>query len=123
MVSPKRKVDHIPHLYVANNVKTSTFNGQVDKNNLANNKSNLIHDFSGKFSCSHTPVSMVPERDTGPSKISSIPVNTVGSLRIPGCQGAGKFKGESGGVDEHRSASGRQHHHVSVQELRLQVTF
>lgn len=118
MVSPKRKIDHIPHLYVANNVKTSTFNGQVDKNNLANSKSNLIHEFSGKFGCSHTPISMVPERDTGPSKISSVPVNTVGSLRLPS---AGKFKAESGGIDEHRSASGRQHHHVSVQELRLQV--
>ncbi|KAJ8984959.1 hypothetical protein NQ317_007829 [Molorchus minor] len=31
MVSPKRKVEHFQHLYVANNVKTSTFNEQLEK--------------------------------------------------------------------------------------------
>lgn len=117
MVSPKRKVEHFPHLYAANNVKTSTFNEQTDnksnKNNLMNN-----HDYN-KY-CPHTAINMVPERDTGP--LTSGAVSTVGSLRLPACQNlsTSKYNGDIKS-DEHRKISNRPHHHVSVQELRLQV--
>lgn len=103
------------------------FNEQVDKNNLTNSKINNHEISAAKYGCSHTPVSMVPERDTGPGKISTAPVNTMGSLRFPSCHNSGqnssKFKNEMNGNDEHRVLAGRQHHHVSVQELRMQVMF
>lgn len=126
MVSPKRKVEHFPHLYVANNVKTSTFSEQIDKNNLSSNKNNLInnHEYNSKYSCSHTPINMVPERDTGPNKVSPNSVSAVGSLKLPSSsQGVSKYNGEVSGTDEHRMVTSRPHHHVSVQELRLQVRF
>lgn len=127
MVSPKRKNEHFPHLYVANNVKTSTFNEQADKSNLSNSKNNLVNsEIMSKYTCNHASVTMVPERDTGPSsKGNTAHINTVGSLHLPACNGSGqnpsKFKGEMNGNDENRMLSNRPHHHVSVQELRLQV--
>lgn len=117
MVSPKRKVEHFPHLYVANNVKTSTFNEQTDKSN----KNILMNNHEYNKYCPHTPINMVPERDTGP--LTSGTVSTVGSLRLPACQNlstSSKYNGDMKN-DEHRIISGRPHHHVSVQELRLQV--
>lgn len=122
MVSPKRKIEHFPQLYVANNVKTATFNEQSDKNNLSNNKSNLVNnEFVSKYTCNHGSVNMVPERDTGPGKVNGGQVNTVGSLHLPACQNNSRFKGEVSGGEETRMLSNRPHHHVSVQELRLQV--
>lgn len=118
MVSPKRKIEHFPHLYVANNVKTATFSEQADKSNLSNCKNNLVNnEFVSKYTCNHASVNMVPERDTGPGK-----VNTVGSLHLPACQNNSRFKGEVSGGEETRMLSNRPHHHVSVQELRLQVS-
>lgn len=110
MVSPKRKVEHFPQLYVANNVKTATFNEQTDKSN----KNNLMNNEYNKY-CPHTLISMVPERDTGP-------LTSVGSLRLPACQNLSNSSKYNGDVknEEHRVISGRPHHHVSVQELRLQ---
>lgn len=64
---------------------------------------------------------MVPERDTGPNKVNSGSVNAVGNLRIPQNQSGSKYSGEYAGNDDHRMVSSRQHHHVSVQELRMQV--
>ncbi|XP_022902026.1 ankyrin repeat and BTB/POZ domain-containing protein 2 isoform X2 [Onthophagus taurus] len=87
MVSPKRKLDHFPHLYVANNVKTSSFSEQTDKNTTTKC---LIDSHYGNSSGN-----MVPERDTGP-KVEPIINNN------------------------HRLVVARPHHHVSVQELRLQ---
>ncbi|XP_063912415.1 ankyrin repeat and BTB/POZ domain-containing protein 2 isoform X1 [Zophobas morio] len=105
MVSPKRKVEHFQHLYIANNVKTSTFSEQTEKTNIISNKNNLNNcQEYNKNNCSHTSsaVNMVPERDTEPNKTP--PGNTVGSLKLspPG------------------SSASRQHHHVTIQELRLQ---
>lgn len=123
MVSPKRKGEHFPHLYnVTNTTKTSSFNDQNEKNNksLMNN-----HEYSSKYSCGHSSVNMVPERDTGPNK-SAPPVNAVGSLRLPSCHGSqsgSKISGNVEGGDEHRLIAGRPHHHVSVQELRMQVSY
>ena len=107
MVSPKRKVEHFQHLYIANNVKTSTFSEQTEKTNIISNKNNLNNcQEYNKNNCSHTSsaVNMVPERDTEPNKTP--PGNTVGSLKLspPG------------------SSASRQHHHVTIQELRLQVS-
>lgn len=118
MVSPKRKVEHFPHLYVANNVKTSTFNEQTDKSN----KNNLMNNHDYNKYCPHTPINMVPERDTGP--LNSNNVSTVGSLRLPACPNLSSSSKYNGDIknEEHRIISGRPHHHVSVQELRLQVT-
>lgn len=127
MVSPKRKIEHFPHLYVANNVKTSTFNEQADKNNLSNSKNNLVNnEFVSKYSCNHATVNMVPERDTGPSsKVNTTQMNSVGSLHLPNCSSSGqntqKLKGETNGNEDSRLLSNRPHHHVSVHELRLQV--
>lgn len=121
MVSPKRKVEHFQHLYVANNVKTSSFNEQSEKNNLTSTKNNLnsSHDYtSSKYNCSHSSINMVPERDTGPNKISS--VNAVGNLKISTNQNGSKFNGDLNGNDDHRMVTSRAHHHVSVQELRMQ---
>lgn len=129
MVSPKRKIEHFPHLYVANNVKTATFNEQADKNNLSNSKNNLVNnEFVSKYTCNHTSINMVPERDTGPSgKVSAGQVTTLGSLHLPACHGPTqntmRFKGEVSGCEETRMVQNRPHHHVSVQELRLQVLF
>lgn len=122
MVSPKRKVEHFQHLYVANNVKTSTFNEQIEKSNLSTTKNNLnnSHEYS-KYNCSHSSVNMVPERDTGPNKVNSGSVNAVGNLRIPQNQSGSKYSGEYASNDDHKMVSSRQHHHVSVQELRMQV--
>jgi hypothetical protein len=105
MVSPKRKVEHFQHLYIANNVKTSTFSEQTDKNNIISNKNNLnnCHEYS-KNNCSHpSTINMVPERDTDPNKTP--PGNTVGSLKL----------------SPQGTSTSRQHHHVTIQELRLQV--
>ncbi|KAF5308313.1 hypothetical protein FQR65_LT06307 [Abscondita terminalis] len=121
MVSPKSNVDHFPKLYVANNVKTSTFNEQTDKNNLGA-KSNLINnrEYASKYNCNHTPMNMVPERDTGPNKVSGS-VNTIGSLKLPNSsQGVSKYNEVLNSDDQHRMVASRQHHHVSVEELRLQ---
>ncbi|XP_068907517.1 ankyrin repeat and BTB/POZ domain-containing protein 2 isoform X3 [Tenebrio molitor] len=104
MVSPKRKVEHFQHLYIANNVKTSTFSEQTDKNNIISNKNNLnnCHEYS-KNNCSHpSTINMVPERDTDPNKTP--PGNTVGSLKL----------------SPQGTSTSRQHHHVTIQELRLQ---
>lgn len=104
MVSPKRKIEHLQHLYIANNVKTSTFNEQSDKNNIINSKNNLNHcqEYS-KSNCSHS--SMVPERDTDVNKNLKSNLVTQGSLKLttPG------------------TSASRQHHHITIQELRLQV--
>lgn len=106
MVSPKRKVEHLQHLYIANNVKTSTFNEQSDKNIIINNKNNLKHcqEYS-KSNCSHS--SMVPERDTDANKTIQSNLVTHGSLKLsaPG------------------TSTSRQHHHITIQELRLQVEY
>ncbi|CAH0561413.1 unnamed protein product [Brassicogethes aeneus] len=92
MVSPKR---NIQHLYVANNVKTSSFSiEQSDKNSKNNN-----HDINSKYNISQSSINMVPERDTGP-KINT--VNAVGNHNN----------------DDNRLI--KTHHHVSVQELRMQ---
>lgn len=86
----------------------------------------MNNDFDSKYGCCHTPINMVPERDTGPSKMNTGQVNTVGSLRLPACRSSGqsnsKFKSEINSNDEHRMLANRPHHHVSVQELRLQVS-
>ncbi|KAJ8984965.1 hypothetical protein NQ317_007835 [Molorchus minor] len=63
---------------------------------------------------------MVPERDTGPNKITPGSVNAVGNLRIPQNQSSVRYHGEYTNNDEHRLVASRQHHHVSVQELRMQ---
>lgn len=120
MVSPKRKVEHFPHLYVANNVKTSTFNEQIEKSNLSTkNNFNNSNDF--KYNCSHSSINMVPERDTGPNKISARNVNAVSNLRLLQSQGSSGYGGEFRSGEEQRMVSSRQHHHVSIQELRQQV--
>ncbi|RZC39551.1 ankyrin repeat and BTB/POZ domain-containing protein 2, partial [Asbolus verrucosus] len=106
MVSPKRKVEHFQHLYIANNVKTSTFSEQTDKSNLISNKNNLnnCHEYN-KNNCSHTAsINMVPERDTDPNKTSQGSVNAMGSLKL----------------SPQGTSTSRQHHHVTIQELRLQ---
>lgn len=55
-VSPKRKVEPLQHLYVANNVKTSTFSEQIEKSNLSNTKNlNNNTDYAG----SHSSINMV----------------------------------------------------------------
>ncbi|XP_048520074.1 ankyrin repeat and BTB/POZ domain-containing protein 2 isoform X1 [Dendroctonus ponderosae] len=115
MVSPKRKVEPFQHLFVANNVKTSTFSEQIDKSNLSTTKNNLNN--NAEYNCSHASISMVPERDTGPNKG---PGHAFGNLRIAQNQLASKFGGDFNSGDEHRMVSGRKHYHVSVQELRLQ---
>ncbi|XP_076274350.1 ankyrin repeat and BTB/POZ domain-containing protein 2 isoform X2 [Rhynchophorus ferrugineus] len=115
MVSPKRKVEHFQHLYVANNVKTSTFSEQIEKNNISSNKSNLNN--SAEYNCSHSSINMVPERDTGPNKG---PANAFGNLRIAQNQLVSKFGGDFNSSDDHRMVSSRKHYHVSVQELRMQ---
>lgn len=118
MVSPKRKVEHFPHLYVANNVKTASFNEQNEKNNLVNRTLMNNHEYN-KLSCSHPPINMVPERDTGPNNVSCS-VSTVSSLRLPSNRNSqGSSKLNTG--EEHRLVTNRPHHHVSVQELRIQV--
>ncbi|ENN80668.1 hypothetical protein YQE_02912, partial [Dendroctonus ponderosae] len=90
MVSPKRKVEPFQHLFVANNVKTSTFSEQIEKSNLSTTKNNLNN--NAEYNCSHASISML----------------------------ATKFGGDFNSGDEHRMVSGRKHYHVSVQELRLQ---
>lgn len=111
-------MDHIQHLYVANNVKTSSFSiDQSEKSNLSNTKSNLnsSHDLNSKYNCSHSSINMVPERDTGP-KMTAGQVNAVGSSRLQN-----KCNGEANGGEDTRLMKSRPHHHVSVQELRMQV--
>ncbi|KAL1509279.1 hypothetical protein ABEB36_004041 [Hypothenemus hampei] len=117
MVSPKRKIEPFPHLYVANNVKTSTFNEQIEKNNnnLTSTKNNLNN--NPEYSCSHSSLNMVPERDTEPHKV---PVNAFGNLRIAQNQLVSKFGTEFHSSDDHRTVSNRKHYHVSVHELRMQ---
>lgn len=94
MVSPKRKVEHFQHLYIANNVKTSTFNEQTDKNNIISNKNNLnnCHEYNKN--------NMVPERDTDSKTTSE---NPMGTLNL-----------------SPQGTSNSRHHHVTIQELRLQ---
>ncbi|XP_050300296.1 ankyrin repeat and BTB/POZ domain-containing protein 2 [Anthonomus grandis grandis] len=116
MVSPKRKVEPFQHLYVANNVKTSTFSEQIEKNNISSTKNNLNN--SADYNCSHSSINMVPERDTGPNKG---PVNTFGNqLRMAQNQLVSKYGGDLTSGDEHRVVTNRKHYHVSVQELRMQ---
>ncbi|XP_066146696.1 ankyrin repeat and BTB/POZ domain-containing protein 2 [Euwallacea fornicatus] len=109
MVSPKRKVEPLQHLYVANNVKTSTFSEQIEKSNLSSAKNNLNN--SAEY-CSQSSVNMVPERDTGPQKSSPM---GFGNLRIAQNQFRADFH-----RDDQRMVAGRKHHHISVQELRMQ---
>ncbi|KAB0803695.1 hypothetical protein PPYR_00665 [Photinus pyralis] len=116
MVSPKCKVDHFPQLYIANNVKTATFNEQPDKSNISNAKNNLManREYGSKYSCNHVSMSMVPERDTAPNKVSS----AIGSLKLPNSsQCVSKYNEPD---DQHRMVTLRPHHHVSIDELRLQ---
>ncbi|XP_060530713.1 ankyrin repeat and BTB/POZ domain-containing protein 2 [Cylas formicarius] len=108
MVSPKRKVEHFQHLFVANNVKTSTFN---EGNPSRGTNSNLSN--TNAFTCSPSSINMVPERDTGPNKVPA-----VSNLRLAQNQLVCKFNS----ADEHRVISSRRHHHVSVQELRMQCS-
>ncbi|KAK9885615.1 hypothetical protein WA026_012379 [Henosepilachna vigintioctopunctata] len=115
MVSPKRRVEQFQQLFVANNVKTSTFSEQFEKNNLSNAKhSSNSHEF--KHICHHNSI-MVPEKDTGPKAIDC-GVNAVNSLHLSS-QNDVKMNGDLNN-DEHRIVTPRQHHHVSVQELRMQ---
>ncbi|XP_065158993.1 ankyrin repeat and BTB/POZ domain-containing protein 2 isoform X2 [Atheta coriaria] len=111
MVSPKRKIDHFPQLYVANNVKTSTFSEHSDINNGTNLNPKLHHRNGDKYPASTTPVSMVPERDTNKTS-NSCP------LKLPSTQNAYRQL-QNAADDAHRMAS-RPHHHASVQELRIQ---
>nr|XP_015834554.1 PREDICTED: ankyrin repeat and BTB/POZ domain-containing protein 2 [Tribolium castaneum] len=89
MVSPKRKVEHFQHLYIANNVKTATFNEQTDKNNIISNKNNLNNEYKNN---------MVPERDTDSKTTPEVGLN----------------------LSPQGTSNSRQHHHVTIQELRLQ---
>ncbi|XP_045480339.1 ankyrin repeat and BTB/POZ domain-containing protein 2 isoform X2 [Harmonia axyridis] len=113
MVSPKRRVEQFQQLFVANNVKTSTFSEQFEKNNLSSTK-NIPNSHEFKHICSHNSI-MVPEKDTGP-KPAECGVNAL-NLKMPG-QINGRLSGS--GNEEHRILTPRQHHHVSVQELRVQ---
>lgn len=112
MVSPKRKLERIPNLYIANNVKTSTLSDQNDTTNLPSNKNNLLNSRNYN-NCIHTSTSMVPEKDTSPSKVSS--GSSVDSLKFP------VTSGDANNMNDHKMISSRPHHHASVQELRLQV--
>lgn len=65
---------------------------------------------------------MVPERDTGPT-IDTI--NAVGCLRMPNHQVSNlnndkQNLSQSNIKDENKKTNTRPHHHVSVQELRIQ---
>ncbi|XP_017767922.1 PREDICTED: ankyrin repeat and BTB/POZ domain-containing protein 2 [Nicrophorus vespilloides] len=93
MVSPKRKTEQFPQLYIANNVKTSSFSEQTTE----------------KSSKCEVSKHMIPERDTNKS---------TSGLKIPTGQAVFKYSDiEDGGRPSH---SARLHHHVSVQELRIQ---
>lgn len=131
MVPPKRKNEHFPHLYnVANNVKTSTFNELADKNNHNNIKNiNQITNGEYRYSCSSNQQNMVPERDTGPNTLSpSTPINAVGNLHVSANHGPmSKINGDqnlatSNLREDNKITNSRPHHHVSVQELRIQVS-
>ncbi|CAH1160285.1 unnamed protein product [Phaedon cochleariae] len=102
MVSPKRKVEYFQHLYVANNVKTSTFSGHLDK------KNHTHHDYK----CPYSSSSMIPERDVGPNKVA--PGNVRGSRMLRGQRGCHS--------EQHvREVSLNQHHHISADELKRDV--
>lgn len=47
-------------------------------------------------------------------------MNGFSNLRISQNQLASKFGAERHSTDDHRMVTGRRHHHVSVQELRIQ---
>ncbi|XP_018326720.1 ankyrin repeat and BTB/POZ domain-containing protein 2 [Agrilus planipennis] len=121
MVSPKGRIEHFPHMYVANNVKTSTFNEQTEKSNLSSAKNSSMNntEFNNKYNCSHNAVNMVPERDTGPNKNCVSNFTTLGRLQIPD-SGQNKLNDNGSGTDERRKLASRPHHHVSVHELRIQ---
>lgn len=115
MVSPKRRVEQFQKLFVANNVKTSTFSEQFEKNNLSSTKNIILNSHEFKHICSHNSI-MVPEKDTGP-KPADCGVNSL-NLKLPG-QFNARLSGS--GTEEHRILTPRQHHHVNVQELKIQV--
>lgn len=128
MVPPKRKNEHYPHLYnVANNVKTSSYTEITDKNNHTNIKNvNQINNGEYRYSCSSNQQNMVPERDTGPASISSAPINAVGCLRVPTNHSqisnlnTDQNLSLSSIKDDNKMTNSRPHHHISVQELRMQ---
>lgn len=127
MVSPKRKNEYFPHLYnVANNVKTSSFNENCDRNqgNIKNvNQVNNV-EYNGRYN-GNNHQNMVPERDTGPNTMSSGPLNAVGSLRLPVCSNTRQISKGFGenkhNMNEDKMTNSRPHHHMSVHELQMQV--
>lgn len=66
-------------------------------------------------------MSMVPRKESTPKK-SNIPViGAVGNIKITENPNGLKSDMEYKGNDDSRILNSRQHHHVSVQELKLQV--
>lgn len=128
MVPPKRKNEHFPHLYnVANNVKTSTYNELSDKSNHVKNVNQITNGEYRYGPNNNNQQNMVPERDTGPSTVASTPVSAIGNLRVPTSGQNSKINGDLNTTgpslkeESKVTNTGRPHHHVSVQELRIQV--
>lgn len=126
MVSPKKKVEQFRHLYIANNVKTSTFNEQTEKSTLDTTKNNLNgNQDCHKYNCSYSSsLNMVPRKESTVKKSNNLPViGAVGNMKIAENSNGLKSDMEYKSNDEGRIMNSRQHHHISVQELKLQVRF
>lgn len=123
MVSPKKKVEQFRHLYIANNVKTSTFNEQTEKSTLDTTKNNLNgNQDCNKYNCSYSSsLNMVPRKETSTKKTNLPVIGAVGNMKISENPNGLKSDMEYKNNDESRILNSRQHHHVSVQELKLQV--
>lgn len=123
MVSPKKKVEQFRHLYIANNVKTSTFNEQTEKASLDTTKNNLNGSQDcHKFNCSYTSsLNMVPRKESSAKKSNLPVIGAVGNMKIVENSNGLKSDLEYKNNDDNRILNSRQHHHVSVQELKLQV--
>lgn len=124
MVSPKKKVEQFRHLYIANNVKTSTFNEQAEKSTLDTTKNNLNgNQDCNKYNCSYSSsLNMVPRKESTSKKTNLPVIGAVGSMKISENSNGLKSDMEYKNNDDSRILNSRQHHHVSVQELKLQVT-
>lgn len=122
MVSPKKKVEQFRHLYIANNVKTSTFNEQTEKSTLDTTKNNLNgNQDCHKYNCSYSSMNMVPRKETTAKKSNLPVIGAVGNMKITDTPNGLKSDMEYKNNDDSRILNSRQHHHVSVQELKLQV--